>query len=76
MIHLVMQECSLIRKFDHNFKIYDVINWETIITILILANSSRSKDNQKMKFVCLIEYNLKYVSLKNHAQNLVEKFSS
>ena len=42
------------------------------ITVQILRNISRSKDNWKMKFAQLIEYN-RNIFLKNHAQNVVEK---
>ena len=44
-----------------NFKIYDVINWETI---QILPNILRSKGNQTTKSGQLIEYNLKYIFLE------------
>ena len=45
------------------------------ITIHILPNISRSKDNQAMKVGQLIKYNMGiyYISLKNQAQNVVEK---
>ena len=43
------------------------------IAIHILANISRSKRNQTMKFGQLIEYNRKPFFLKNHPQNVVEK---
>ena len=46
------------------------------ITIHILPNISRSKGNQAMKFSHLIEYNMRNIFLKNHAQNVVEKLTS
>ena len=44
-----------------------------IITIHLLPNISRSKDNQTIKFGQLIEYNMRTVFLKNHVQNMLEK---
>ena len=40
------------QKIKINFKIYDIITWETnkTIVVLILPNGSRSKGNQTMKF--------------------------
>ena len=46
-----------------NFKVYDVTTWETI-GIPILPNIPRSKDNQSMKFVRLIEYNMRNIFLE------------
>ena len=43
-----------------------------IITIHILANVSRRKSNQAMKFGQLIENNLRII-FKSHIQNVVEK---
>ena len=43
-----------------------------IISIYILTNISRSKDNQAIKFDKLIEYNVRTFFLKNHTQNAVE----
>ena len=37
-----------------NFKIHDVTDWTTKITIHTLLNISRGKGNQAMKFVQLI----------------------
>ena len=42
-------ENRLDKKGKVNFKIYDVINWETLL-IYIFLNISRSTDNQTMKF--------------------------
>ena len=39
------------------------------ITIHILSNIPRSKDNKKMKFGQVIEYNRRNVFLQNHAKN-------
>ena len=45
-------------KDKANFKIHDVTTWlAKICNRHILANISRSKDNQAMKFGQLIEYN-------------------
>ena len=47
-----------------NFKIYDVINWETNnCNTLIAPNISRSKGNQTMKFGQL-EYNMGNIFLE------------
>ena len=43
-----------------------------IIAIHTLTNISRSKGNQVMKFVHLIEYNMRKDFLKYHTQNTVE----
>ena len=44
------------------------------ISIHILTNISRSKDNQSMKFGQLIEYNMKNIFfLINQTKNVVEK---
>ena len=42
-----------------------------IIAIHILSNISRSKSNQTVKFGQLIEYNMKSVFHKNHAESEV-----
>ena len=59
-------------KDQVNFRIYDVRTWLPIV-IHILINISSSKANQAMKFVQLIEYNLRNIFVKNHTQNAVEK---
>ena len=64
-----MQENGLIRNV--NFKIYDVTNWEKINYDTHIANISRSKHNQKMKYDQLVEYNFKIIFLKIHTQNTV-----
>ena len=43
------------------------------MTMHILPDISRSKGNQTMKFGQLIEYNIRYIFMENHAQNIVEK---
>ena len=43
------------------------------IAIHILANVSRSKGNQTMKFGQLIERNMRTIFLKNHSENVVKK---
>ena len=47
-----------------DFKIYNVINWEVIISIHILYNISRSKGNHTMNFGWSIEYNMFSIFLK------------
>ena len=42
---------------------------QKIITIHILPNKSRSKDNQAIKFGQLIEYNVIIFFFKNHTEN-------
>ena len=54
----VMSENGLIRNV--NFKIYDVTNWEKINYDTHIANISRSKHNQKIKYDELVEYNFKF----------------
>ena len=60
------------RCFDKNaminLKIYNVINWEIIITIHILSNILRSKDNEAIKSGQLIECNVRIFFFKNHAK--------
>ena len=46
---------------------------QQIVTISTLSNILRSKDNQTMKFVQLIGYNMRNIFLENHTQNVVEK---
>ena len=43
------------------------------IVIHILANISRTKGNQTMKFGQLIEYKMKNIYLENHTQDGMEK---
>ena len=42
---------------------------QQMITIHILPNISRNKDNQAMKFGQFIEYNKKIFFFKNHTEN-------
>ena len=46
---------------------------EQTVTILILPNSSRSKNNLAMKYGQIIEYNKKRFFFKNHAENETER---
>ena len=46
---------------------------QQIITIHILHDVSRSKDNQTMKFGKLTEYDKRNISIKNHAENEAER---
>ena len=43
------------------------------VSIHVFTNNSRSKGNQTMKYGQLIEYNMRNIFLKIHAQNVVEK---
>ena len=54
-------EKQLDKKAKVNFRIYDV---QQIITIYILLNILRSKDNKAMKFGQIIEYNLRNIFLQ------------
>ena len=48
-----------------------------MITMHILPNISRGKDNQTTKFALLIEYNMRNIFFwKNYTQNVVEKLVS
>ena len=57
------------KKAKVNIKFYDVMNWERIrknwerITIHTLSNTSRSKDNQTIKFSKLAEYSVRNIFL-------------
>ena len=44
-----------------------------LITMHILPNISRTKENQAMKFGQLIDYTVRNIFHKNHKQNVVEK---
>ena len=66
-----MQENGLIRKLGLISKFMTSQTGQQIITIHILSNISRSKDNQAMKFDQLIEYKIKNISLQNPSQNAV-----
>ena len=43
------------------------------VTIHILPNIARTKGNQTIKFVQLIEHNMRNFFLKNHTQNVVRE---
>ena len=45
-------EKQLGKKGEFNCKIYGFTGWEKLITIHILSSISRSKDDQRMEFVC------------------------
>ena len=68
---LVIHKKALIRKV--NFTIYDVANWlkNNCITYI-----SRSKNNQKMKFDQLIEYNIGNIFLEKLYTKYVGEFIS
>ena len=57
------------KKAKFNFKIMTSQTEQQIITIHILSTISRSKYNQAMEFGQLIEYNVRNVFFKNHAEN-------
>ena len=44
---------------------------QKIITIYTLANISKSIGSQEMKFGQLIKYSMRYIFIKNHAENEV-----
>ena len=46
---------QLVKKAKVKFKIYDVTDWEKVITIAILSNISRSRGNLYMKFGQVID---------------------
>ena len=62
------------KKAKTNFKIYDVMNWETDNTIHIVPNVLRSKGNQTMKVGQFVTREIFFS--KNHTQNEVEKLIS
>ena len=61
-----MKENGLIRKLRLTLKFMRSQAEKQIITIHILPNISRSKDNQTMKFRQLTEYDTTKNVLKNH----------
>ena len=58
-LFFIMQENGLIRKLSLISKFMTSQTGQHIITIHILPNISRSKDNQPIKFGQLIEYNMR-----------------
>ena len=69
-------EKRLDKKVIVNFKIYDVTDWAKIITIHILPNISRSKDNYAMKFGQLIKYNMRNIFLEKSYTKYVGETST
>ena len=52
------------KKAIINFKLYDVTSWETNKYNLHIANISRNKGNQAVKFGQFIEYNMRSIFLE------------
>ena len=59
-----------------NFKVYDAHTGQQIITIHILPNISKYRDNQGMKFGPLIEYNVKNIFLQKSCKKCGKETSS
>ena len=57
------------KKVKVNFKIYDVIDWQQVIAILMMSSISRSKGSQAMKFGQLTEDNTKNILLQKSCKN-------
>ena len=66
----------MIRNFRLISKFIMSSHAKQIITIHILPNISRSKDNLRMKFGQLVVYNMIIFFLKSHIQNVMEKLVS
>ena len=66
-------EKRLDKKAKTNFKFLTPQTGWQVITIHILPNISRSKDNQTMKLSQVIGYNIRKFILGNHTQNVVKK---
>ena len=62
-----------VRKLRLILKFLTSQTGKQIITINILPNFSRSKSNQKIKFVQSIEFNMRNIFLANHTQNMMDK---
>ena len=60
----MLKKFHLIVNLFINFKFMTSQTRQQIITIHILPNISRSKDNQTMKFGQLIDYNMKMILLE------------
>ena len=60
--------CYLEKQFDkkamNNFKIFWHHRLDNRITLHILSSISRNKDNQTMKFIQLIEYNMRNIFIE------------
>ena len=69
-------EKQLDKKAKINFKMSDVTNWITNITIHILSDFSKSNGNQIIRFGQLMEYNVSNVFFKNHAENEARRLVS
>ena len=61
----------MVRKLSSISKFRTLQPGQQIITIHILADISRSKDNQAMKFGRLIKYSVRNIFSKTHAENEV-----
>ena len=57
------------KKAKVNFRVYDVIYWETSNNKYIVPIISRSKSKQAIKFCQLLEYNMRNIFFKNHEEN-------
>ena len=68
------------KRFDKKatllFEIYNVTDWQQIITIYILPTVSRRKGNQTLKFGLLIEYNMRNILLEKLYTKYVGEDSS
>ena len=69
-------EKRLDQKDEVNFKIYDLINYETNTSVYVLPSISKSKDNQTIKFGQLVEYDLRNIFLKKSCKKWGKKISS
>ena len=58
-----LTEKQLDKKANANFKIHDIIHWETNNCNTYIAKYLKSRSNQTLKFDQLIEYNIKNVFL-------------
>ena len=65
-------ERRLDKKDKISFKIYDIINWETIDYNTHVSQISRGKGNQAVKFGQLIEYN-RNIFLEKSYTNVVDQ---
>ena len=72
---LVMQKNGFIRKPWSSSKFITSQTGQQIITVHILSNISRSKDNQRMKFGQLIEHNIRNLFLEKLYRKYVEDTS-
>ena len=67
---LLMHNSGLIRKIRLISKFMTSQHGNKTILIHLLPDISKSKGNLTMKFGQLIDYNMRNVFLKNHAQNV------